>query len=694
MPQLKKNHVGVLVEKNAFVDEGDGVVSFPKGLVITDNSEQRNGTKYDIKTMDLGEYDGHMTADHTDSLATIIASVEGTQKVGNKVIVSKINYLVNDNPLAQLAYNLLLAPKLTSNFSIETYGPWPDEEDRTYYNSKLIGLSQVVVGNNKSAKTNAIIRNSIEQSKANGLDTTELEEQLSDGKDFVVSSTHEEETVSENINDKDKEQQHMKFVTIKNSRDFAVKLKYKNAAGDDVETEVAPGATTDVSDDQQEAVEKQVTDAKAPEVETPPAPAAKEGDEAEQNAITKAVEAAISPLRAQIEKAEQNQFDAQAAVPTFKEALDKERNEFRNTSKEKYSAMDWQDRHAEQINAAWDVLKRGDESRRRVLIDCNEVNLAALKKEGIVRNSVSIADFGNFVISPELLSEIQGFRNDYTALINATTWKETLSTQMAWLLRNGDISMDEVGFLDDTSNLKPVSDYNAEIKTSNLMELAAVTPVCNAATRFLAADLLGDVAAGYRNDYDRKRAQLVVARIQQALNSTGNTVPYDVNPAVEGIVSLLEAYKKIANSTPNGTFVFNSTTHATILEFALRAGVNGPLSQIFVNGDVPTMFGRPYIIVSDDLMPSIDEVNTVQFTVEGQTVTVNTAVFYGDLTKFTGRTSGGLNYDLSTEAAYEVDSVVKSAFQRNELVLRGAFFRGGAILDPARFSGILAPGVS
>jgi len=41
MTKLQKHHVGVLVEKNAFIDEGEGLVTFPKGLPITDNSEQR-----------------------------------------------------------------------------------------------------------------------------------------------------------------------------------------------------------------------------------------------------------------------------------------------------------------------------------------------------------------------------------------------------------------------------------------------------------------------------------------------------------------------------------------------------------------------------------------------------------------------------------------------------------------------------
>jgi hypothetical protein len=46
------------------------------------------------------------------------------------------------------------------------------------------------------------------------------------------------------------------------------------------------------------------------------------------------------------------------------------------------------------------------------------------------------------------------------------------------------------------------------------------------------------------------------------------------------------------------------------------------------------------------------------------------------------------------EAAYEEAGVVKSSFQRNELVLRGSFFRGGAIKDSAQVAALASPGVS
>jgi hypothetical protein len=53
-----------------------------------------------------------------------------------------------------------------------------------------------------------------------------------------------------------------------------------------------------------------------------------------------------------------------------------------------------------------------------------------------------------------------------------------------------------------------------------------------------------------------------------------------------------------------------------------------------------------------------------------------------------------LRYDLSTEASYEIGGAVRSAFQRDELVLRGSFFRGGAIRDYEKVSSLFAAGVS
>lgn len=638
---MKKHHVGLSIASNSFEDSGDGTISFPNGLTITDDSPQRNNTRYDINSLDLSEYSGQVTADHVDKLDSVIGKVENIRKDGARVIVDSIRFAVKENPLARLAYNLFKGGFLT-DFSIETYGP-PVDEQGVYHNSSLIGLSAVVVGNNKNAKVSELVYNSIEQSKEDGLDTSILENTFVKDAD---TSTEESKKVDESNNKViSKEKESMSKTTTEDKK----------------------------------IVEKEVNTTKVKKAKVA----------IDTNAIAEAVQAAISPLAEQVAKLEQSAFDKGAKVPEFK----KEENNIK--SKNDFSSMDWRERHALQINSAWDVLKRHDSEAAVTLNKLNEANLNDLKKEGVVSNALSITDFGNFVISRELLSEIEGCRNDYTPLIKATSWKETLSTQFAWLKRSGDISMSAVDFeTDGSDSKKPVSEYTANIETSDLEELAAVTPVCNAATRFLAVDLLGDVAAGYRNDYDRKRAQLVVARFEQAIEDNGNSVIYDTNPSVEAIVSLLNAWKEIATCTPNGTFVMNSSSYASILSYALRAGVSGPLSQIFTTGEVPTMFGRPYLVVSDDLMPSLDSASTVSITVDGAAVTVNHAVFYGNLNNFTGRTSGGLQYDLSTEAAYDDGVSVKSAYQRNELVLRGSFFRGGAIKDTDQVAGILSPGVS
>jgi len=629
---MKKHQVGIVVDKNAFVDEGDGIVSFPNGLPITDNSEQRNGTRYDIDTLILDEFKGQVTADHVDRLDHIIAQAEGVMKSGTQVVVNKLKYLVKENPYARLAYNLLVA-RNASDFSIETYGPMPDD-DGVYRNAVLIGLSQVVVGNNRNASINAIVRNSIEQSKEDGLDTKEIETTFE--KQIRVESIH-----NNNVNEeKDMSDVKTEDKKVENTADVSV-----------------PAPAFDLN--------------------------------ALTEAMNKVMDEKLAPVTAKIAEIEQNAFDKGAKEPEFK----KEGNTSTGTVKNDYAKLSWKDRHSKQINAAWDLLKRGDHKAAEVLNEINAVNLQDLQKDGVVSNSLTIADFGNFVISRELLSEIEGIRNNYSQLVNATEWKETLSTQFAWLKRSGDIDMQNVEFCDDDAdgNLKPISEYTAGIQTSDLEELAAVTPVCNAATRFLAADLLSDVAAGYRNDYDRKRAQLVIGRLEQAVEETGNVATYDISSPTD---VFFDTVATLAAKSVNGTFIMNASSYADVMKRSVAAGINGQFANFFITGQIPSIAGRPIIVVPDDLMPTLNDVGTKSVTIDGETVTINNAIFYADLSTFTGRTSGGLMYDLSTEAAYEVEGTVKSAYQRNELVLRGSFFRGGAVKDTEKVAAIASIAVS
>lgn len=675
----KKNQFIFSIDKNSFNDDGEGVVTFKKGLTITDDSEQRNGTKYDIASMDISEYDGMLTADHGWNIDKIIGKTFGLKKGRTKVTVDGVRFAVEENPLARYAYNMLKGGFL-SDFSIETYGPWPDDEG-VYHDAKLVGLSAVVTGNNKSASLNQvreIAMNSVKQAKEDGLDTDDFEKQY-------LGIDNEKKNVDNDLD--------MKFVTIKNGKKFAITLKYKNANGDDTETTVQPGQTVDVPEEQAKDVQDQVDGAEAP-AETPEEKEVREKKEKEEagkedNKLADIVKNAVSPLMKQIEDLEAKVFDNSAKEPAFRKA--------ENGAKE-ISNMSYKERHGKQINLAWEALKGGDAQAMLKLQEINKFNLEQLQKENIVENSITIADMGNFVISPELLRDIEGVRSNFTPLISRLDYRETLSLQMAWLSRNGDINMQEVEMCDDGAdgNLKPISEYDAAIHTSNLHELAAVTPVCNAATRFLAVDLLGDVAAGYRTDYDRKRAQLFIARLQQAVNSTGNTVTYATTSDVNALKSWVEMMATMQEQVMNGVYIFNQKSYAEMLKRQIGAGINTDTGfGLFTKGDSgPLFLGSPFIVVPNELLPTLNTAETKSFTVEGTVVTINQAVFYVDLSTFSGRTSGGLNYDLSTEAAYEVGSDVRSAFQRNELVLRGSFFRGGAIRDEDKVVGMGSRGVS
>lgn len=652
----KNNIVDIQINKIKVLEESDNIVKFSKPLVITDDSEQFNGTRYDIPTMAVDAYRGHLTVNHSDDVQDIIGNVLGLQKTKNKITIEGIDFAIKENALAQFAKDMLLGGRIT-DFSIETIGPYPTEEG-VWENSSLVGLSMVIAGNNKSATLNEMALNSINKAKKNGLDTQVLE------KNYLGIDKTKNMIDNEDV---------MKFVTIKNSQKFAVEVSFKNRAGEDSKLTLNAGQSFEVSEDQKEAVEKQINEAVEVKVE----------EKKDAIDVASAVNSAVAPLMEKIEKMETTMFDNSANEPKFRKAT------FALNSG-KYADMDYKARHGKQINLAWDMLKGGNAEAGIELREINQFNLDELKAKKIVDNQVTISDFGNFVISPELLTDIEGVRSDYSPLLNKVQFKETLSLQMAWLTRSGDIDMQEVEMCDDGAdgNLKPISEYGAEIKTSNLHELAAVTPVCNAATRFLAVDLLGDVAAGYRNDFDKKKAQLVIARLQQAINETGNSAEFDVSTDLESLKSLITALKLVVEKVPNGGFIFNNSTYWTFVEKIMGAGIAGPLATIFTTGDQPALLGKPYIVVPDDLMPTLGMGDTKVFTIEGVSVTINQGLFYLDFNTFTGRTSGGLNFDLSTEAAYEVSGETRSAFQRNELVLRGSFFRGGAVKDADKVAGL------
>ena len=192
MNQIYKNTIEVL--KNSFNDEGEGIISFPNGLVISDSEVQRNGTRYDIDSLDISKYAGQLTADHEDKLQNIIGRVEGVKKNGGKVTVDRIVYAVKENPLAKLAYDLLRGG-FSKAFSTETMGI-SNTADGTLSNHELVGLSQVVVPNNYAACINCV-KNSLKEAKTNGLDVSSLEEEILNGETEMEKTINEAEATKE-----------------------------------------------------------------------------------------------------------------------------------------------------------------------------------------------------------------------------------------------------------------------------------------------------------------------------------------------------------------------------------------------------------------------------------------------------------------------------------------------------------------
>ncbi|MFA9227989.1 MAG: hypothetical protein ACEQR7_06110, partial [Agathobacter rectalis] len=329
----KNNKYIINVEKNAFSDQGDGKIMFSgKGLTITDNSEQWNGTHYDIPSMNIDQFGERLTANHSDDIQDVIGKVIGTTKIGNRVVIQGIQFATKENALALYAYNMMKSGFLT-DFSIETLGPWPNEEG-VYMNSNLVGLSLVVVGNNKKARVNevemqALALNTIDQAKKDGLDTTYITENL------CYNKTDKDSTINNS-----KKIDNM-FITIKNSRDFAVVIKYKNASGEEVERELKANESIDISEDQKNAVEDQIKKAVAPAKDTTAEVEAK-------------VKEAMSPLLKELQEMKKEIFNKKVDEPIFTKAR------VAQVSSE-LNAMPWQQRHGIQIEMAWNMLKNNDQ---------------------------------------------------------------------------------------------------------------------------------------------------------------------------------------------------------------------------------------------------------------------------------------------------------------------------------------------
>ena len=529
------------------------------------------------------------------------------------------------------------------------------------------------------------------------LNSEKAEEKIEAAEETIENEIEEkvENDISEESSEKETEGEEPEVVeNIKVKEDGS---NEPTVEGDDVTLKPADEETKEaVEETQTEEVENSITEdseSEESEEETEKEDAEqKEPQEIKENKMTKEeLQEILNSFKAEVVN---EILDAKVEEPAVEETEAEEKNE---PEVEK----NWRKRYNEQIACAWNAYRLHNIDAAQKLAKINKFNFEE-KKNKVENGSnievMTIETADDFVLPYEVDNMIHGKRTNYSAILNAVEYQTTDRLTFAWATREGDIDMQNVALCDDgeDGNLKPISTYELKKGVAQMEELAAVTPICDNATKYLAVDILSDVAAGYRNDYDRKLAQLVIVRMQQAVNKTGNSVELEGTTSIEKLVEFIKATTKVSDAVVNGTFVFNAKTKAQLVEYLFSAAAEGELGKdTMTTGEFPTIFGYPYIVVPNDLMPTLGEGDTKSFkamnneTGNIDTVTINSPVFYGDLDEFRGKVSGGLKYDVSAEAAYEVaDGSVHSAWQRNELILRGSFLRGGYIANQGAFAGL------
>lgn len=647
--KLRKEHIVASIDKNSIQDKGNGYVEFKGGLTLSDESVMKSGTKYDIKSMDIDNWDGTVFADHDYSISAIVGNAVGVTKRGKRLVAEGVQFAVNQSPLANYVYQMVLGGfvKAVSIGTIGRVDELSDEEQAesgawgVYRNSRLIEFSFVGIGNNDNAVVNSIAKNVFEGAKAQGLDTKELEQWAP------------------------------------------------------VKAEITNKESNSMTEEEKRASEAEAARKKAEAEEE----AAKRVSEANAEMIKNAVAAATAPLMEKLdatEKIAKEAFDKSAKEPEFTPTSQKNGV---TTIEAELNSMDWRERAAAQVQSFYDYKIKGNQDSFVKLNQINEFHKKQLVEAGkISKNALTAADFGNFVTSPEQITQIEGYRTDYSQLLQAFPYRQTNSLQMAWLTRDGDIDMQPLAGIFPTdgnpdANLKPVSEYGATPHTKDLEELAAVTPIVTAATLFLAVDLIEDAGQGYRNSYDRNKARGIIAALELAAEdndgaSYGFTAA-GVDTASEQLGQIRKAFDAISQG--EGIAIINEASHSLLWSLAVELGNGGVLTNSAV-GDNPVnrLWGKRVVVVPNDLMPTLGEAGTKTISYEGATVTVNHGMFYVNPTNVRARENGGLRYDLSTDAAYEIGGEVRSAFQRNEVVLRGSHFRGTAVLDPSRVGAVRA----
>lgn len=667
---------------------------FDEPQVITDGSVQKDGSYYDIPSLDISSWNGKVMADHDYSFSKRLGTAIGAQKdlANNRVTIAGIKFSRN-NPEAQLAMDMAVEGLI--EFSTGTLG-WTEDDGRRE-NHQIYELSIVGVGNNDNTHMNEA--DLLAVAAKNGIDLSKY-----------------------NLNKGSKSD--MKKFRIYNVNGFAAKVTFKNEAGEDQEVEVPANSSAEVeTTTPQEEVQKQVDEAQAPAAD--PADDKKPAEGA-TNAVSREDFEKLQSTLNTLVKNMNTPVKPSAGAHDDKNDLG---DPSKNSMKEKIKSMNAGQRLYRQIMLERNGLKGTDE-----FAELNAFNTAQLAEKGIVNadgfggevNAMddSAGSLGGLIPPYELLDRIVQCETNYDRFLQVFGFEDA-GLSYGWNIGIGDIDFAPTGYC------APSAQDGVEVGLQNRTQerLATHSVICNKVSRFSPVNVINHVATRYQQAYKRALVAFALAEFQVAVDkrvtgwdrTSGTDIPADPTGSVEypaagqsaRIEAAVSVFTSLADCVMGGVYVMNAQTAAKlILDFNLtgQGASQSNTGTTFVNNyaALGVALGGEVVIVPNNMLPTLGTNSTVtvlRSTEGGGNVTIDHAIFYTSADNWYGVTNGALQFDVDSFGSYEVTvqktvtgggggtvtvTETRSAKQRGETVLFGEMYRGGGILDFRQIGGIKA----
>lgn len=700
MRKLKQANANMVYTQFAIngarVSENDPfTILFEPAQEITNGTVQKDGSYYDIPTLDIESWNGKLMSNHDTSwqsrLGTVIGKVKDVN--GDRVTIAGIRFN-RSHPESKLAIDMAVDGLL--EFSTGTLGY--TEDDGARRNHRMYELSLVGVGNN---------------------DYTEQNDSL------LAAAVHNGIDLSKYQLKREKELNTMKKFRIYNVNAFPVKLTFKNEAGEDTEVEVPATASAEVETTTPQAeVQAQADTAKAPE------PTADEKAAADKAAADAA--AAAGQNGATVSKSD---FDALAAsINELKKNMNTpakpnagafiETNSINsgrgNTVDEKVKSMNAGQRLFQQI-----MLERNGQKNSEEFAALNAFNTQELESKGVV-NSMddSAGSLGGLIPPYELLDKIVQCETNYDAFLNVFTFQDA-GLSYGWNIGIGDIDFAPVGYCAPSAQ----DGFEVGLQNRTQERLATHSVICNKVSRFSPVNVVNIVAQRYQQAYKRALVAFALAEMQVAVDkrvagwdrASGTDVAADPNGSLEypaagqgaQVALAVQLFTDLSDCVQGGTYVMNAQTAAKlILDFNLTgqgdSQSTGGTTRVNNYGALSVALAGTVVIVPNNMLPTLgtnSTVTVVRTTDGGGNVTIDHAIFYTNADNWYGVTNGALQFDIDSFGSYEVTvsktvtgggggtvtvTETRSAKQRGETVLFGEMYRGGGILDFRQIGGIKA----